>query len=738
MKKFFTLFAAAILLVSCVKENSYDDSAVWDKLANLEKRLTEVESSIKGVQSIVGEGKFITKVQELKNEAGKTVGYTFTYTTGEVVSIKIAAVSDPDAAPVLSVMKNGAGVLCWAIDGVILQVNGKDVPVYQTPEFNIGSDGHLYVTVDGETTDLGEVKGQKGDKGDKGEKGDQGEQGAPGKDGKDGKDGQDGVGAVQDGIIKDVTVGENTVVITLEGGTIEIPLAKAFKLVIDKTDYALSSAEPIQIAYTVQNATAETVVDVFGGSDLKAAVKDGKIVVTPASKDVEGSVLAYADSRSGLTSIVKLNFEPEVFEYKDTPADAENGIDYLVDADGATVNVNVVSNAAFDVKPQTAWIKYAETRAPKAYTIVLSVDENTTTNVRTGSVNIIRAGTDQVLQTITIGQKAAGAASEVNLGKTGTANSYIVTAPGKYKFPAVKGNSDASVGAAASAEVLWETWNNDAEVAANSIIASASVSSGYVFFETPAEVHAGNAVIAVKDAAGTILWSWHIWVPKTAIETNTYGIFSTELMDRNLGALVAAEAGTEAVAIESYGLTYQWGRKDPFVNASSLTGSANATVAGTALSVAAGKISLEESIQNPTLMGHEDNGDWNATADNTLWNNGEKTIYDPCPVGYRVPARDKTQPLFSGSYTSATGWGASATAYWITIGEPKAVFPVAGYRDDYGVGSVAKTGKRAAYWTAHCSQDMKAYHLNWRVDGNSYSLGETSKSRGCSVRCVKE
>lgn len=326
----------------------------------------------------------------------------------------------------------------------------------------------------------------------------------------------------------------------------------------------------------------------------------------------------------------------------------------------------------------------------------------------------------------------------MDIDKNGNANCYIVEKSGKYKFKAVRGNSSYDYLAdVASAEILWETYNDGSEVVPSSVVNSVAFAEDYVLFHAPEPLVPGNAVICVKDYDGNIVWSWHIWVPATKIEENTYGIFNHAIMDRNLGALVPAVAGDAPVDIKSYGMLYQWGRKDPFVNADDVKSSDNATVAGVELSKAPSQITIEESIANPTMLGHIDGGDWSTTHEQDLWMDDEKTIYDPCPAGYKVPGRDKSQALFGGTYNSSiTGWGASASAYWITIGSPEAVFPVAGYRDDYSVDEVAKTGKRAAIWTAHCSADGIAYHLNWRVDSGSFSLGETARARGCSVRCV--
>ncbi|MDY0930119.1 PKD domain-containing protein [Chryseobacterium sp. CFBP8996] len=101
----------------------------------------------------------------------------------------------------------------------------------------------------------------------------------------------------------------------------------------------------------------------------------------------------------------------------------------------------------------------------------------------------------------------------------------------------------------------------------------------------------GNAVVALKDGQGKVIWSWHIWAPETApvalapyttesvlpnasnlVNPTKSGLppLTTEFMDRNLGALQAfpdlsaSPTAVEAQQIQkSGGMLYQWGRKDP-------------------------------------------------------------------------------------------------------------------------------------------------------------------------------
>ena len=333
----------------------------------------------------------------------------------------------------------------------------------------------------------------------------------------------------------------------------------------------------------------------------------------------------------------------------------------------------------------------------------------------------------------------------LDIDDKGNANCYIITAPGKYKFKAVRGNDYTSFFEdAAKADVLWETWNDASEVTEHSIIASASYAEDYVIIHTPETLKPGNAVIAVRDMADNVLWSWHIWIPKTAIETNEFGgIMGRPLMDRNLGALVAAKA-EEAVVIDplSYGLSYQWGRKDPYCGPSEINSSTPATCSGAQEKADDGStqktISLLDCIANPRHLTHINNGNWLDENNANLWEaaDGSKTIYDPCPPGYMVPR--KTSDPFWSSFASAEGWAVDVPGGWITMGNPAAVFPISGYRDDYGVAGFAYVGVRALYWTSTASDAAKAKGADLRTDKGTYTLSSPAKSRLGYIRCVTE
>ncbi len=339
------------------------------------------------------------------------------------------------------------------------------------------------------------------------------------------------------------------------------------------------------------------------------------------------------------------------------------------------------------------------------------------------------------------------------LDESGTANCYIVdgsvagNANKVFKFKAYKGNGTTNVGTIASVEVLWETYNNAESVTANSVIAAVDFDKQdakeyyEICFKMPATLHAGNAVIAAKNAGGTILWSWHIWVPATTVTYSDYGIYTAgkAMCDRNLGALDVAVASAETkINVTSVGLVYQWGRKDPFPGPSSIETEGEyygfAAVAGANPAAVTTQLSVEDAIKQPNTFA-KGSSSWTTSSDITLWGDeASKTIYDPCPAGYRVPNRvkDNDNQLFKAKLSSAAGWDYNATKYWFTLGSPATVFPCSGYCD----GGSFKATFRTVIWNAHPDGD-NGYNI-YVYAGPAFANYSHAKSRGYFVRCVAE
>lgn len=254
-------------------------------------------------------------------------------------------------------------------------------------------------------------------------------------------------------------------------------------------------------------------------------------------------------------------------------------------------------------------------------------------------------------------------------------NCYMINAAKTYSFDAtVIGNGDAGIIADAgfhatsasidpkSAKLMWE----DSE----GFISGVSLVKGKVHFT--AEKNVGNAMIAVFDGAGTVLWSWHIWgvgdtmpedevvYSQATISANSTLKVKYTVMDRTLGALSKTSYFTTL---------YQWGRKDPIPNSTTYFVDGQATDIERTYPVykpgSAADATILTSIQHPECIidDYKDQaGDWLASdktnnynllwgdANTTYvfnkskpaagkgWTNG-KTIYDPCPSGYRVSSK---------------------------------------------------------------------------------------------------
>lgn len=248
----------------------------------------------------------------------------------------------------------------------------------------------------------------------------------------------------------------------------------------------------------------------------------------------------------------------------------------------------------------------------------------------------------------------------------------------------------------ASAELLWQDVKN-LVTKVNLTDQNSSGKYTYLKFEVPASnIAQGNADIAVKDSEGTVLWSWHIWVTDCNISDSlkrfTYSSSSYDLMPVNLGwtdgtttefagrdvkvRFTQLNSGKDTIitinqldtSLYTVGNCpyYQWGRKDPMLpsvgiasyarGASDVDEADNKTwydSTGTSYDAVevytttnSGDAFIAECITNPTAFIEKASMDgsylnlWavnrRATAVTSFTDN-VKSVYDPCPPGYKVP-----------------------------------------------------------------------------------------------------
>ena len=368
-----------------------------------------------------------------------------------------------------------------------------------------------------------------------------------------------------------------------------------------------------------------------------------------------------------------------------------------------------------------------------------------------------------------------------DLSETGTANCYIVQTVGEYSFDAtVRGNGKIVEGIDFNDEKLDPkdvklVWQSDE----NGLIDSLTLKDGRIHFS--AKNLGGNALVAALDEAGNIIWSWHIWLLNEDI-TDVKTADGVMVMDRNLGA-----TSLSFNSPRSHGLLYQWGRKDPFPASPIVSGGTTSTMPvpiydaeGNAVEIAHSSMensennTLEYAVSNPTTVlsnysQYSECRDWlrKEFSNQALWggSDGEKSLFDPCPAGYRVP-KAGTFDFFtsSGGYeTDIAGFsvydinhdgvidGNDYENGWYILldkaSDSYSYFPAAArYDGSYAMLMGSKTGLWGNYWYADAdeSEDSSvpcgAYALAFQF-GDSVSASPKAvggRADGYSVRCVRE
>ena len=354
-------------------------------------------------------------------------------------------------------------------------------------------------------------------------------------------------------------------------------------------------------------------------------------------------------------------------------------------------------------------------------------------------------------------------------------------------------------GANASVEGAEVVWADAADLVHSPSITHVG-GEGFLDFEvTVADIQSGNAVVAVTKGSGaakTVLWSWHLWfAPKDALDkipvTNYQGVvynFTKETLgwkptqwsgstyDKARTVKVKVEQtvannGTKQDAVINItqkpgrawkGVTtlYQFGRKDAFPGVDVLAANSHFT------KNAGDNMSITNNIQNPdkfyiygssmwTNYGYYNlwSADNTVTGDNNVGNDNPvvKTVYDPSPVGFKMPANN--------AFTGFTTTGLNSTSqsemnvdgtdnlqtyqnnfghnFWTSSSKTATInFPASGwrYKDD---GSLIAVGDGGSYWSAVPNFTRYGCCLSC-VSGGVYSLNGSTRTYGLAVRPVSE
>ena len=307
--------------------------------------------------------------------------------------------------------------------------------------------------------------------------------------------------------------------------------------------------------------------------------------------------LTSAQSNYSVSDIrVRFEDENEIFSVSEGSVNLSDG-SLTLTSGTPEISLQFKEAAKLSATPVNAYMTITPGHAGKTFSVYAKVNGIET---KLGSKKVPASG-------IPVGVKAAlsfevGEISTgheyVDLSAGGTANCYLVTAPGFYKFKAdVKGNAvvpsqlESVAGETAiapkSALVLWyntlQTSNNWVDESPVYVSSVSLDSDGYIKFYTPDVFVPGNVVIAAFAEEGvtydnitvdenkcinnaTLLWSWNIWAA-AGYDPEATAVISggKTFMDRNVGAAISGVGSKgeyePAYAVGNY---YQWGRKDPF------------------------------------------------------------------------------------------------------------------------------------------------------------------------------
>ena len=335
------------------------------------------------------------------------------------------------------------------------------------------------------------------------------------------------------------------------------------------------------------------------------------------------------------------------------------------------------------------------------------------------------------------------------------------------------------------AEVVWA----DAANLVSSLSIAHDSGDTFLDFEVKAsDIQSGNAVVAVKKGS-TIVWSWHLWfAPKDALDkipvTNHQGVvynFTKETLGwkpTQWTGTTYDQARTVKVKVEQTGSKqitvinitqnpgnvkkgatthYQFGRKDalPGVDASDLAANSHFT------QNAGDNMTIMNNIQNPDKfylnnLSATNYGYYNLwSADNTTTGYNDnpvvKTVYDPCPAGFKMPASNAFtgftttgQNTHTQSELNVDGISDGQTFqnnfgynFWTNSSKTATInFPASGCRNSYN-GSLISVGESGYYWSAVLAGTGSGCLLCF-FSGYVFPLASRDRYVGFEVRPVSE
>ena len=256
------------------------------------------------------------------------------------------------------------------------------------------------------------------------------------------------------------------------------------------------------------------------------------------------------------------------------------------------------------------------------------------------------------------------------------------------------------------------------------------------------------------------MWSWHIWVTNK----NVYETVPVKNATGYTNNFMPIPLGWDDDIVELPNCTfYQWGRKDPFVGSTGESSNTTKTwydgsgnTKENTNPVTTTTTTKAESIQHPekyisgnsTWDSSNTYDNWNAnvtsipTSDNEAFNDNvvEKTVYDPSPVGFKMPTTNAFTGFGSGSTVNCEDSWDSGYKFNTGLSSPNPIsiyFRANGFRS-YNGGSLDGVTASGFYWASGPYSYVADGCLLGFYQGGVLPQYNNIRAHGFSVRPVSE